>query len=66
MLDRLDRYQTTFAAKYYGEDEEDARQKLLDKINQIADRLAAEEAGELEGGGAPANGQGTEAAEAAR
>ncbi|MBV9290626.1 MAG: hypothetical protein JO288_22890, partial [Hyphomicrobiales bacterium] len=56
VLDRLDRYQTSFTAKYYGENDDDARQKLLDKINRIPANLEAEEAaGQFEGAGpAPA------------
>jgi hypothetical protein len=44
VLDRLDRYQTTFVAKYYYGEEE--RQKLLDKINAIADRYLEDPAAE--------------------
>ena len=37
VIDRLDKHQNTVVAKYvYGPEE---RQRLLDKINQIADRL---------------------------
>jgi hypothetical protein len=42
VLDRLDRYQKTAIANHVYD--EDARQKLLDKINRIADRLRDEKA----------------------
>jgi hypothetical protein len=41
LIDRLDKHQTTVVAKYtYGPEE---RERLLDKINSIADRLEPRE-----------------------
>jgi hypothetical protein len=54
VIDRLDKHQTTVVAKYtYGPEE---RQRLLDKINRIADNLQPREPAETEAGADENNG----------